>query len=49
LIWGSSFILMKIGLINHLSPYHIASLRILSSGIALMPIAIKVIKNFNRN
>lgn len=38
---------MKIGLINHLSPFHIASLRILSSGIALLPIAIRVIKKFS--
>lgn len=47
--WGSSFILMKIGLINHLNPYHIASLRILSSGIALLPVALRVINRFAAN
>ena len=41
LIWGSSFILMKLGLDNQLSPYQIASLRIVSAGLILLPIAIK--------
>lgn len=41
LIWGSSFILMKIGLDNQLSPYDIAALRMLSSGLVLAPIAVK--------
>lgn len=40
IIWGSSFILMKEGLVN-LSPYQVASLRILSSGIVLLPTAVK--------
>ncbi|MDB5231911.1 MAG: family transporter [Chitinophagaceae bacterium] len=35
-IWGSSFILMKIGLDN-LSAYQVASLRILSAGVILLP------------
>ena len=40
-IWGSSFILMKIGLDNKLSPYHIAAVRIVTSGLLLLPVAIK--------
>jgi drug/metabolite transporter (DMT)-like permease len=36
LIWGSSFILMKKGL-THLSAFQVASLRILSAGIVLLP------------
>jgi drug/metabolite transporter (DMT)-like permease len=43
LIWGSSFILMKLGL-QHLSPYQVASLRILSSGVILLPTTIKYIR-----
>ena len=43
-IWGSSFILMKIGLDNGLSPYQVASIRIVFSGIVLMPTCIKVFK-----
>ncbi|PWV54237.1 DMT family transporter [Chitinophaga sp. S165] len=42
LTWGSSFILMKIGL-EALSPYQVASLRLLSAGIALLPFFIKFI------
>ena len=41
LIWGSSFILMKIGLVNHLQSWQIASIRIVSSGIVLLPSALK--------
>lgn len=37
LIWGSSFILMKKGL-THLDAYQVASLRIISAGIVLLPI-----------
>ncbi len=40
LIWGSSFVLMKEGLVN-LSAYQVASLRIVFSGIVLLPTAIK--------
>src|ERR1700712_5715901 len=45
LIWGSSFILMKLGLYNAvgkplLSPYQVASIRILTAGIALLPTTI---------
>ncbi len=43
LTWGSSFILMKIGL-QALSPYQVASLRLLSAGIALLPFFIKFIR-----
>ena len=42
LIWGSSFILMKLGL-QQLSSYQIASLRILSAGLILLPITIRYI------
>ncbi len=40
IIWGSSFVLMKEGLV-HLSAYQVASLRIVFSGIVLLPTAIK--------
>jgi drug/metabolite transporter (DMT)-like permease len=40
LIWGSSFVLMKEGLL-HLTAYQVASLRIVFSGIVLLPTAIK--------
>jgi drug/metabolite transporter (DMT)-like permease len=45
-IWGSSFILMKEGL-HHLNAYQVASLRMLSAGLVLLPIAIKKFKNFS--
>ena len=48
IIWGSSFILMKLGL-QTLSAYQVASLRILSAGIILLPAAIKKIKTIRRN
>jgi drug/metabolite transporter (DMT)-like permease len=35
-IWGSSFILMKVGM-EGLSPYQVASIRILSAGLVLLP------------
>jgi drug/metabolite transporter (DMT)-like permease len=44
LIWGSSFILMKIGLDNQLSPYDIAALRMLSYGLVLSPVAVKAFR-----
>lgn len=46
-IWGSSFILMKEGL-QHLNAYQVASLRMLSAGLVLLPIAIKKFKHFSR-
>ena len=49
LIWGSSFILMKIGLENSLTAYQIASLRIVAAGIVLFPIAIKNIRGIPFN
>lgn len=42
LIWGSSFILMKEGM-KTLTPYHVASLRILSAGVVLIPFARKAL------
>ena len=44
LIWGSSFMLMKWGLVT-LSPYQVAALRISSSGLILLPITIKAIRS----
>lgn len=46
IIWGSSFILMKLGLyttsaVVTLSAYQVAALRMLSAGLVLLPIAIK--------
>jgi len=46
-IWGSSFILMKEGM-KHLTPYQVASLRLLSAGLVLLPFALKAIKSFPR-
>lgn len=46
-IWGSSFILIKKSL-DHFSPYQVGALRVLISGIVLMPYAITKIKNFPR-
>ena len=48
-IWGSSFILMKIGLNNHLSPYQVAALRIVSAGLVLLPTAVKYIRKIPAN
>ena len=42
-IWGSSFILMKVGL-EGLNAFQVASLRIVASGLVLLPLAIKSIK-----
>lgn len=39
-IWGSSFILMKEGMVS-LSPIEVASLRIVTAGLVLLPLAIK--------
>ena len=46
-IWGSSFILMKIGMLSFSSD-QAAALRILMASLVLMPIAIKQIKNLKR-
>jgi len=48
LIWGSSFILMKIGL-GHLTAYQVATLRILSAGLVMLPITVKYIGRIPRN
>lgn len=44
LVWGSSFKLMKIGM-NEFSSYQVASIRILSAGLFLFPLAIKYFKD----
>lgn len=44
LIWGSSFILMKIGL-QQLSPYQVAAVRVVSSGLILLPVTLKYISD----
>jgi drug/metabolite transporter (DMT)-like permease len=44
IIWGSSFILMKGGM-NVLSPYQVASIRIISAGLVLLPFALKALRN----
>lgn len=46
LVWGSSFKLMKIGM-NEFSSYQVASLRVLSAGLVLFPIALKHIKSLS--
>ena len=43
IIWGSSFVLMKIGM-EKLSPYQVASMRIASAGIVLLPFSVKAFK-----
>lgn len=48
LIWGSSFILMKAGM-HTLTPYHVASIRILSAGVVLLPFAAKALKQVPKN
>ena len=48
LIWGSSFLLMKIGL-EELNPFEVATLRILSAGIVLTPFAYRAIKQIPFN
>jgi drug/metabolite transporter (DMT)-like permease len=48
LIWGSSFILMKIGL-EHLNALQVASIRILSAGLVMLPFAIKGFKRIPKN
>lgn len=48
IIWGSSFILMKEGL-KSLSAYQVASLRMVFSGIVLLPTAIKVFRRIPKD
>lgn len=48
IIWGSSFILMKGGM-NVLSPYQVASIRLISAGTVLLPFALKAFKHIPQN
>ena len=48
LIWGSSFILMKQGL-KGLSAFEVASLRMVSAGLILLPIALRHFKKIPQN
>ncbi|MEK7432321.1 MAG: DMT family transporter [Cyanobacteriota bacterium] len=48
LVWGSSFKLMKIGMIE-LTSYQVASLRILSAGLIFLPVTVKNIHKYNKN
>ncbi|MBL7818301.1 MAG: DMT family transporter [Saprospiraceae bacterium] len=48
LIWGSSFILMKEGLVK-LSAYQVAAMRIFSSGMVLLPMALRAFRNVTRS
>ena len=48
IIWGSSFIMMKEGLVN-LTAYQVAALRIVSAGIVLLPWAIKCFRQVPKN
>jgi drug/metabolite transporter (DMT)-like permease len=43
IIWGSSFILMKEGM-KVLTPYQVASLRMLSAGLAMLPFCVRYLK-----
>ena len=47
-IWGSSFILMKEGMVT-LTPYQVASIRMLSAGLILLPIALKKRKQVQKS
>jgi EamA-like transporter family. len=47
-IWGSSFILMKEGM-KQLSAYQVATLRILSAGLVLLPVAVRQFKKIPSN
>lgn len=48
LIWGSSFKLMKIGLLT-LTPYQVASLRMVSAGLMLLPFGIAALRKIPSN
>lgn len=47
-IWGSSFMLMKMG-IHELDPYQVASIRLFSAGLILLPFAFKALKAIPSN
>ena len=48
IVWGSSFILMKKGLIAF-EPAEIAGIRILSASLFLFPVAWKNLRNIKKN
>jgi drug/metabolite transporter (DMT)-like permease len=48
IIWGSSFMLMKVG-IHKLDPYHVASLRLFSAGLVLLPFALRAFRQIEKN
>ena len=48
IIWGSSFIMMKEGLL-HLTAYQVAALRIVSAGIVLLPWALRSLREVPKN
>lgn len=48
LTWGSSFILIKVGL-GTLTPYQVASLRLLSAGLVMLPLLPKALKEVPKN
>lgn len=47
-IWGSSFMLMKLG-IHELDPYQVASIRLISAGLVLLPFAFKALRTIPKN
>ncbi len=54
IIWGSSFMLMKLGLYDAghqpvLSPYHVAALRMLSSGIIMLPFLFSALRQMSKD
>ena len=48
IIWGSSFILIKLGL-NQLSPYQVAAIRLASDGLVLLPVTIRHYKKIPKD
>jgi drug/metabolite transporter (DMT)-like permease len=48
IIWGSSFILMKVGL-ERLTAYQVAALRLFSAGVFLIPVAVKQLKQLRKD
>lgn len=48
LTWGSSFILMKVGL-EGLTPYQVGSLRLLTAGLVMLPLLRKALKEVPKN
>src|SRR5690349_285973 len=47
-IWGSSFMLMKVGM-HTLDAFQVAALRILSGGVVLMPVALMRLRQLPAN